>query len=40
MAAVVWSLATYIDPYFKSAATQEAFGTLGAEVGRWAAWGV
>lgn len=40
MAATAWTLATYIDPYFQSAATKEALGPIGAEVGRWAAWGV
>ncbi|KAF8173116.1 hypothetical protein BJ912DRAFT_992797 [Pholiota molesta] len=40
LAATAWTLATYIDPYFQSAATKEALGPIGAEVGRWAAWGV
>lgn len=38
MAAVCWSLATYIDPYFKQTATRELLTPVGAEFGRWAAW--
>ncbi|KAF5318801.1 hypothetical protein D9619_011052 [Psilocybe cf. subviscida] len=37
-AAVCWSLATYIDPYFTSAPAKELLTPIGAEVGRWAAW--
>lgn len=40
MATAVWSLATYIDPYFKGDATKELLTPVGAEVARWAAWGV
>jgi len=40
MAAVTWSLATTIDPYFKQTATRELLSPVGAEVARWAAWGV
>jgi len=40
MAVAVWSLATTIDPYFKQAATREVLTPVGAELGRWAAWGV
>ncbi|KAF8876348.1 fatty acid desaturase-domain-containing protein [Infundibulicybe gibba] len=40
MAAIAWSLATTIDPYFKHAATREIMTPVGAEVLRWAAWGV
>lgn len=40
MAAFVWSLATTIDPYFKQRTTHELLTPVGAEVARWAAWGV
>ncbi|KAG6816649.1 hypothetical protein H0H87_004292 [Tephrocybe sp. NHM501043] len=40
MAAVAWSLATTIDPYFKQSATRELLTPIGAEVARWTAWGV
>ncbi|KAF8059791.1 fatty acid desaturase-domain-containing protein [Lyophyllum atratum] len=40
LAAVAWSLATTIDPYFKQTATRELLTPVGAEVARWAAWGV
>lgn len=40
MAAVAWSLATAIDPYFKESATRQLLTPLGAEFARWAAWGV
>ncbi|KAG6811249.1 hypothetical protein H0H92_008367 [Tricholoma furcatifolium] len=40
MAAVAWSLATAIDPYFKQSATKELLTPIGAEVARWATWGV
>lgn len=38
MAAVAWSLATYIDPYFKQSAVAEILTPVGAEVARWSAW--
>jgi omega-6 fatty acid desaturase (delta-12 desaturase) len=40
LAAAAWSLATTIDPYFKQTATRELLTPVGAEVARWAAWGV
>ncbi|KAG6887660.1 hypothetical protein C0995_013685 [Termitomyces sp. Mi166 len=40
MAAVVWSLATAIDPYFKQTATRELLTPVGAEVARWTAWSI
>ncbi|KAH0588282.1 hypothetical protein H2248_006988 [Termitomyces sp. 'cryptogamus'] len=39
MAVVAWSLATFIDPYFKQTVTSELLTPTGAEVMRWAAWG-
>ncbi|KAG6879098.1 hypothetical protein C0992_005243 [Termitomyces sp. T32_za158] len=40
MAVVAWSLATTIDPYFKQSATHQLLTPAGAEIARWAAWGV
>ncbi|KAF5366879.1 hypothetical protein D9615_010537 [Tricholomella constricta] len=40
LAAVAWSLATAIDPFFKHTVTREHLTPVGAEVVRWAAWGV
>lgn len=40
LASIAWSLATYIDPYFKKDTTVELLSPIGAEVARWAAWGV
>ena len=39
LATVAWTLATYIDPYFQSDPTKERLSPIGAELGRWAAWG-
>ena len=38
LAAIFWTLATFIDPCFKAAATKEILTPIGAEVSRWAAW--
>ncbi|KAF8817641.1 hypothetical protein BYT27DRAFT_7074151 [Phlegmacium glaucopus] len=38
MAVIVWTLATFIDPYFKAADTKELLTPIGAEVSRWVAW--
>ena len=38
LAAIAWTLATFIDPYFKADATQKILTPIGAEVSRWAAW--
>jgi len=40
LATVAWALATYIDRYFQLAPTKVLLSPIGAEVGRWAAWGV
>ncbi|KAF9524565.1 fatty acid desaturase-domain-containing protein [Crepidotus variabilis] len=40
MAAVVWSLATYIDPFFGKDNVKEVLTPSGAEIARWAAWSV
>ncbi|KAF8220193.1 hypothetical protein L208DRAFT_1382738 [Tricholoma matsutake] len=40
MAAAAWSLATFIDPFFKQSVMRESLTPVGAEIGRWAAWGV
>ncbi|KAF8887557.1 hypothetical protein BD779DRAFT_1786111 [Infundibulicybe gibba] len=40
LATVAWSLASYIDPFFKQSSTRAALSPIGAEVSRWAAWGV
>ncbi|KAF8877269.1 hypothetical protein BD779DRAFT_1804031 [Infundibulicybe gibba] len=40
LATVAWSLAAYIDPFFKQSSTRAALSPIGAEVSRWAAWGV
>ncbi|PPR00398.1 hypothetical protein CVT24_004476 [Panaeolus cyanescens] len=40
LAAVAWKCATYIDPYFGQSATKELFTPIGAELARWASWGV
>ncbi|KAF9030617.1 fatty acid desaturase-domain-containing protein [Panaeolus papilionaceus] len=37
-AAIAWKSATYIDPYFTSAASKELLTPIGAEVARWASW--
>ncbi|KAF8065086.1 fatty acid desaturase-domain-containing protein [Lyophyllum atratum] len=38
LAAAAWSLATYIDPFFKQASMGELLTPVGAEVARWGAW--
>ncbi|KAJ7595190.1 fatty acid desaturase-domain-containing protein [Mycena floridula] len=40
LASIAWSLATFIDPFFKRSDTIELLTPLGAEIGRWAGWGV
>ncbi|KAF8970848.1 delta 12 fatty acid epoxygenase [Flammula alnicola] len=40
LAASAWTLASFIDPYFQSETTKAALTPVGAEVARWAAWGV
>ena len=40
LAATAWTCATFIDPYFQSAAAKQLLTPIGAEVARWAAWGV
>jgi omega-6 fatty acid desaturase (delta-12 desaturase) len=40
MAIAVWSFATRIDPLFQHSAIREILTPVGAEIGRWAAWGV
>ncbi|KAF9030618.1 fatty acid desaturase-domain-containing protein [Panaeolus papilionaceus] len=37
-AAIAWKSATYIDPYFTSAASKDLLTPIGAEVARWASW--
>ncbi|KAF7440171.1 hypothetical protein PC9H_000515 [Pleurotus ostreatus] len=38
MAAIAWSLASYIDPYFKGVAVRQLLTPFGAEIARWSAW--
>lgn len=38
LAAIAWTLATFIDPCFKADATHKILTPIGAEVIRWAAW--
>lgn len=38
LAAIAWTLATFIDPCFKADATKKFFTPIGAELARWAAW--
>ncbi|KAG5637213.1 hypothetical protein H0H81_005376 [Sphagnurus paluster] len=40
LATTAWSLATYIDPFFKDPSNKQLLTPLGAEVARWASWGV
>ncbi|KIY51778.1 hypothetical protein FISHEDRAFT_36458 [Fistulina hepatica ATCC 64428] len=40
MAAALWYGATFIDPYFKSAEAASVLTPVGAQVARWASWGV
>lgn len=39
-AGTAWTLASFIDPYFKSDAARETLTPVGAELARWASWGV
>jgi len=38
LAAIAWTLATFIDPCLKADATKELLSPIGAEVARWLAW--
>lgn len=38
MAAIVWKLALYIDPSFKSETAVRTLTPVGAEAARWGAW--
>lgn len=38
LAAIAWSLASSIDPYFKSASARNLLTPMGAELFRWSAW--
>ncbi|KAG5635211.1 hypothetical protein H0H81_012027 [Sphagnurus paluster] len=40
LAAAAWFLASNIDPYFNQDSTRELLTPMGAELARWAAWGV
>ncbi|KIY48087.1 hypothetical protein FISHEDRAFT_44005 [Fistulina hepatica ATCC 64428] len=40
LCAAFWYLATFIDPYFKSATAAQLLTPGGAELARWATWGV
>ncbi|KAH8102899.1 fatty acid desaturase-domain-containing protein [Cristinia sonorae] len=38
LAAITWKLATFIDPFFRSAAVRGELTPFGAEIARWASW--
>ncbi|KAG6844674.1 hypothetical protein H0H87_004848 [Tephrocybe sp. NHM501043] len=40
LAAAAWSLATYIDPFFRQRYIAEILSPIGAEAARWVSWGV
>lgn len=40
MAAALWTAATRIDPYFAKAEVSRRLTPIGAEIARWAVWGV